>query len=296
LGITEKSTVYCRQSMLTDGHASQMRTPLLQSQYPHLNYAVHPMIVSLRCLLLLIMGCLLTSRAIASGDENWEGFGIPGVDGEVDAMAVDGNDIYIGGSFRNAAGIYVGGIARWNTVEHRWYPLGDGGYPGVDGSVLAIAIRGDEIYVGGEFTVAGGIKAFNIALFNRRTRAWSTWGGGAARGTGGAVNAIVATTTDVYAGGDFAVIGSILATNVARWDGTRWWRLETGIFGVVRSLAMMGNDLYVGGLFTAAGSVNVSNIARWNGSAWSRLDSGVSGPVHVIYRDGTDLLFGGTFT
>jgi hypothetical protein len=136
----------------------------------------HPMIALLRfCLLLIVLGCLLTSRATASGDENWSGFGIPGVDGEVDAMVVSGNDIYIGGSFRNAAGTYVGGIARWNTVENRWYALGDGGHTGVDGTVLAMAIRGEEIFVGGEFTAAGGIKAFNIAVYNTRTRLWSTW-------------------------------------------------------------------------------------------------------------------------
>src|SRR6266542_4841186 len=36
----------------------------------------------------------------APGDENWDrNFGVPGVDGRICAMAVSGNELYVGGDF-----------------------------------------------------------------------------------------------------------------------------------------------------------------------------------------------------
>ena len=44
--------------------------------------------------------------------------------------------------------------------------------PGVNSTVAAIAVNGDDVYVGGTFTQAGGINATNIARWNRR-QGWS---------------------------------------------------------------------------------------------------------------------------
>ena len=78
--------------------------------------------------------------------------------------------------------------------------------------------------------------------------------------------------------------GGIVASNIAKWDGTDWSALGSGIRGgisirmpdpSVYALAVLGEDLYVGGGFIFAGDVPVWSIAKWNGSVWSSVGSGV---------------------
>src|SRR5436309_11175746 len=71
------------------------------------------------------------------------------------------------------------------------------------------------------------------------------------------LNATVrAAATDVsgnlYVGGDFSIAGDVFASRVAKWNGTSWSRLGTGIQGSVYAMALSGSDLYVGGAFTMA--------------------------------------------
>jgi hypothetical protein len=74
----------------------------------------------------------------------------------------------------------------------------------------------------------------------------------------------------VYAGGRFTTAGVVRAENVARWDGSSWSRLGSGIGGgdapSVTSLAVDGYwNLYVGGVFTTAGTKGSSYFAMWHG-------------------------------
>jgi trimeric autotransporter adhesin len=74
--------------------------------------------------------------------------------------------------------------------------------------------------------------------------------------------------------------------NVARWNGSAWSALGTGIDSrnaTVQALAVMPNgDLVVGGYFTAVGDVTMSSIARWDGNAWNPLGTGLGGSVPVV--------------
>jgi hypothetical protein len=55
---------------------------------------------------------------------------------------------------------------------------------------------------------------------------------------------------------------------VARWDGSDWRALGTGVTGGnVTSLAVLRGDLYLGGLFTRAGGQPSYYLAAWNDSA-----------------------------
>jgi trimeric autotransporter adhesin len=69
----------------------------------------------------------------------------------VEAIAVDGTDVYAGGYFTNAGG-YLGAdyIARWDGVS--WHALGSG----LNSWPCAIAVDGTDVYAGGDFTNAGG--------------------------------------------------------------------------------------------------------------------------------------------
>jgi hypothetical protein len=87
---------------------------------------------------------------------------------------------------------------------------------------------------------------------------------------------------------------------IAKWDGSAWSALGSGMDGYVSALALSGTDLYVGGEFDTVGGVAATNIAKWNGSAWSALGSGMRGAdwaaVHAIPVSGTTLYAGGWFT
>ena len=89
--------------------------------------------------------------------------------GNIKAVLVQGDYIYIGGWFTRVRGVPATNIARYNTLTDEWEPLGEG----VDSSgVFAIAHDGTDLYVGGNFSNAGGSPASNIAKWNGS--AWST--------------------------------------------------------------------------------------------------------------------------
>jgi hypothetical protein len=123
-------------------------------------------------------------------------------------------------------------------------------------------------------------------------------------GTDGDVYAAVADGSGtVYIGGHFSVVGNALATNIAKWNGTNWSALGSGVGGgnkfnppAVFALAVSGNDVFAGGSFTTAGESLASHIAKWNGSSWSALGAGVSGNVYALAISGIDLYAGGNFT
>ena len=66
------------------------------------------------------------------------------------------------------------GLARWNISAQNWYALGNG----VNSYLTAIAVNGDDVYLGGDFTSAGGLAVGHIARWNRRTNIWSDLNGG----------------------------------------------------------------------------------------------------------------------
>jgi hypothetical protein len=110
------------------------------------------------------------------------------------------------------------------------------------------------------------------------------------------VYALAVNGTNLYAGGGFTTAGGVPANCIAKWDGSVWAALGSGLNGPVSALAVSGANLYVGGGFTTAGGVPATNIAKWNGSAWSALGSGINGAVQALAVSGTNLYAGGLFT
>ena len=92
--------------------------------------------------------------------------------------------------------------------------------------------------------------------------------------------------TNLYAGGYFTTAGGVAANNIAKWDGSAWSALGSGMNGQpdVYALAVSGTNLYAGGCFTTAGGVPANNIAKWDGSAWSALGSGMDGLLSMRWR------------
>ena len=125
---------------------------------------------------------------------------------------------------------------------------------------------------GGQFTMAGGIAANNIARWDGTS--WSALGSGVVYAAGGytpGVYCLAVSGSTLYAGGAFDTAGGIAANDVASWNGTKWSALGSGT-PVVNSMAVYGTNLYVGGTFYNAnigGVAGSTGLAYWNGTKWT---------------------------
>jgi hypothetical protein len=231
-----------------------------------------------------------------------------GVNYYVRALAVVGNEVFVGGEFTFAGGVSANRVARFNTQTNTWSSLGTGSSNGVFGDVYALAVVGNEVVVGGSFTSAGGVSANFVARFNTQTNTWSTLGTGSSNGVDGRVNALAVVGNEVVVGGWFTSAGGVSANRVARFNTqtNTWSSLGTGssngVFGDVYALAVVGNEVVVGGSFTSAGGVSANNVARFNTqtNTWSRLgtgsSNGVNDWVYALAVVGNEVVVGGSFT
>jgi hypothetical protein len=85
--------------------------------------------------------------------------------------------------------------------------------------------------------------------------------------------------SSLYVAGSFNAIAGISANNIAKWNGSSWSAMGSGMNGTVYALAWDGTNLYAGGQFYTAGGTSAYNIAKWNGSSWSSLGTGTNGLV-----------------
>ncbi len=182
------------------------------------------------------------------------------LNGSVNALKVFNGSLYAGGSFTTANGLSSGGLARWDgtawnivggsfsgtvyCLELYGTQLVIGGtYPGLSGSpnlasyngtayatigtggtngpVRALCVGADGLlYIGGDFTTAGGVSASHIARWNGS--AWAPVNGG----TDNSVFALAAYHNEVIAGGTFGTVrnGGLLSEADARFtiDGIPW--------------------------------------------------------------------------
>jgi hypothetical protein len=190
-------------------------------------------------------------------------------------------------------------LAPGTSCQPRWLPT-FGSSPELDGLVRAQAIfddgSGPALYAGGDFTTAGGVTVNHVAKWDGSR--WAPLGSGVNLYR---VNALTVhddgSGAALYAGGYFTSAGGVAANYVARWDGSSWSAVGSGVNSIVHALAVFddGNGplLYAGGNLT-------TGIRKWNGSGWSAVGFGVNGEVRslTVFDDGSGpaLYVGGYFT
>ncbi len=244
----------------------------------------------------------------------WSALGT-GMDDTVRALTVfddglgGGSALYAGGAFTTADGVPANRIAKWNGTN--WSSLGTG----MEAPVFALTVfddglgGGPALDAGGDFTTAGGASVNFIAKWNGTN--WSTFG------TGMDCCGVRALTVfddglgggpALYAGGFFIQAGGVTLNYIAKWSGTSWSALGTGMNSAVDALTVFddggggGPALYAGGPFTTAGGVPANRIAKWDGTNWSALGTGMDNWVQAltVFDDGGGggpaLYAGGFFT
>ncbi|HYE02249.1 MAG TPA: GC-type dockerin domain-anchored protein [Phycisphaerales bacterium] len=197
-----------------------------------------------------------------------------------------------GGFFTHAGGQPAENIAYWDGAA--WAQLGSG----TTGTVTSLGLFDEDgpgpnparLFVGGPAGVVGG----NSGIVRWDGVNFSSVGGG----TNAYVDDMVVWDDDgpgpnppaLFVGGGFSTAGGQPAANVAKWDGTSWSPLGTGVNSNVLGLTVFDEDgagpglpaLYAAGNFSHAGALLVNQVARWNGAAWSSLDGGADSQVSVL--------------
>jgi hypothetical protein len=242
----------------------------------------------------------------------------------VNAVAVHGEEVIVGGRFTRAGDRPAGFVASWNMVTGEWSDLGGG----VNAYVQGLTVTGDSLLVCGQFTRAGESLAYHAAVYDFKTGGWSPIGRGlywnvldlammdgsvhaASYGVyrvdgidwtllGGGINGFVQTilprNDSLFAGGTFTRAGSNALSGLACLVGAEWFGVGGGTNGTILDMADQNGTLIVGGYFTRAGTTSASNIAAWNGSSWRALGTGTDDFVTTIEVDGNDLYVGGGFS
>ena len=239
-----------------------------------------------------------------TGIARWDGKSWSGLDGGlgwVNALCVfddgAGPALYAGGYIRESYGASnrpLSGIAKWDG--RIWSPLGLGiggrGYASGPG-VVALAVfddgTGPALYAGGEFTLAGGAPANNIAKWDGR--GWWPLGQGLT-GYVAYVNALAiyddGTGPALYVGGGFTYAGGQPANSIARWNGVTWSPVAQGTVGVVDALAVFADGtsrdswLYADGWWQTGEPGGPHRVARWDGVAWRALTDGPDWAVFAM--------------
>jgi len=225
----------------------------------------------------------VSASAPADDDIYWENLFGGHYQAEINVIALVDGILYVGGKFERIGGIEANNIAKWDGDN--WQALGSGIEDDhfLNAAVQAIAVMGDDLYVGGRFSHAGGVQVNHVAKWDGEN--WSDLD----EGLNGQVRALAVIEKDLYVGGDFTIGGITRVNGIARWDGSNWRNLGPGFShggfdARVKALAVMGTTLYAAGWFSYAGSIEVNNIAKWDGQSWSALGTGIQGEhYHKVY-------------
>ena len=91
----------------------------------------------------------------------------------------------------------------------------------------------------------------------------------------GGIHALAVSGTDLYAGGQFNTAGGVPASNIAKWNGSAWSALGSGMDDQVLCVGRERKRTRRSGTwFTTAGGVLAIRIAKWNLKPLVRLGLG----------------------
>ncbi len=233
-----------------------------------------------------------------SVDNTWN----PNPDNAVQALALSGNSLIVGGSFSSIGGGTDGYLSSVSVatglMDTTWTS------PSIGSSVTTVCVYGGTIYFGGYFTTVGDSTRKYLAAvdLDGNIKSWNPAPFGEIVEIGG----IDAANGFVYVGGSFTKIGSLFANSLAKLDtidGTAaaWDPVLAGSLNLYcSSVKVSGERVYIGGTFTAVGDSTRYGIAAVDtgtalATAWSAgLDS--TGYVQSLLVDGAQVYFSGDFS
>jgi len=173
----------------------------------------------------------------------------PGVNGDVHALALENNTLYVGGQFGMCAGTRRYGLAAVDISTGAALPWS----PVADQMVLSLAVHETAIYVGGYFQSVSGLSRRGVAAIDRATAAVLPWDP-AGDIPFYVVRSLAVDGSRLLVGGTSTSLdgtqhqGRLAAYDLAH-DVALAWEVQLGaeMFG---TLAVGGSTVYLAGSFT----------------------------------------------
>ncbi len=244
-----------------------------------------------------VAGTMPANNIARWGGTAWSLLGgfIPGTNATVWDLEVfddgSGSALYAAGNFTMAGGAPANYVARWDGTA--WSPVG----AGLGNGVRALAVfddgTGPALFAGGELGV--------LAKWDGSI--WTSLSGGVPTGTVSTLNVFDdGSGPCLYVGGDFTSIGALSVNGIAKWDGSTWSALGSGIGGSIPAISDLGvydagsgPELYAGGSFTSAGASSASWIAAWSCGSTISVSMTQNGAGSPIFLNNANLTPGGEY-
>ncbi|WP_111658161.1 hypothetical protein [Isoalcanivorax indicus] len=211
-----------------------------------------------------------------------------GVNGPVNALAVDDTTVYAGGNFTGLRGVWRHRVAAFGPAGNLlpWAPVLTGGGTAA-GHVNALATQGERIVIGGGFTHVNGALQPRLTAMERNGDLVS------APAFSDAIRSLAMVGDQLYAGGEFTVANNshdqpdVVRERLARLNiGASALTLADALpavkEGAVTMMAAAGSTLYFGGSFTQVGVSTVPGLAAMEGGALLDWTSGLPGSLRAL--------------
>lgn len=206
---------------------------------------------------------------------------------EVKVLTAAGDYLYAGGVFTNIGGVNGTNVARMHLPTRTWESLNlrleaTWNNSSFNNEVRAIAVNGNDVYIGGNFTKVNGQNAPGIVKWNAVTKTASLLGSGVAiNNASDGPYSIVVDGNDVIVGG-----GYIFGTSfIKRWNGSAWTDLPASLIkAYVYSMAVIGDTLFAAGTWGTSGSgAYLQKIHKSGTGSWTTIGRGGVGPNKTVY-------------
>lgn len=210
----------------------------------------------------LALGACLASSAHASPLGEWTNdFDVAGTNGEVLALAQNGDRLIVGGRFTEIDGRPFAHVAAWDGAE--WHALGDG----LSGALSQLVSVGELLFAHGSFHEVNGVEAPGLAVWNGDR--WDV-----PDSLSGSVTAIGLHEGKLHVAGNLRI--PHVASNLLRWESDHWVPASNGLLtrGQFRITAIgsFRGALYLGVPFGCLDGKPTNVIKFENGEWASTLD------------------------
>jgi hypothetical protein len=202
-------------------------------------------------------------------------------DAHVEVVVASGNTVYVGGNFTHATDL-AGNVVVRNRLAAVNASTGDllTWNPKANKAVYALAVAGNTVYVGGDFSTIGGQIRNRLAAVDATSGALLAWNHKADN----RVRALDASATRLYAGGQFTTIDGVARSRLAAFslaDGSldAVWTPSASDYVYTVKVAPAGDRVYVAGRFA---SLNGGTLHGYTGAVdpvTGAVDDGFAGKV-----------------
>jgi len=207
--------------------------------------------------------------------------------GEINALLVVGDTLFIGGDFRYFDTAECFHVVQYDRRTKVFKKLGNG----FNGEVLTLAWHKGTLYAGGRFDRPGVNSTASLShLAAYHGSSWSQVAGG----VNANVYALAFMGDSLFVGGYFTMVGTQSISYLALWDGANWTDESNGLNDGVTALFPVGKNLYIGGDFWVP-QQNLRSIAMLSPAGISPLATGLDGAPRSFAMINDTLWVGGSF-